>query len=138
LLRGDALQGAQLGKRNHFPALFIPEREADAANALRQRYPSHILELRVVVQDVGQPIVGYAAAHVLHEKVVGRPQAEHHQRVTAKAIGKAPQSRGREIFADRERGDIADALVRPSRKYRPCPGFPAAPTLQAHSVCSRA
>jgi hypothetical protein len=48
---------------------------------------------------------------LLDEKKVGRPQPEHHQRVAVEAIGKAPPSGRREILADRERGNVADAAA---------------------------
>ena len=48
---------------------------------------------------------------VLHEKQVGRAQAEHDERVAIEAIAELPPAGQREVLVHRQRVDIADAAT---------------------------
>src|SRR5579871_1620912 len=57
---------AQLAERNEPLRAFVPKRQADAAQTLEQREPANGAELRVFVENLGEPIERYSAAQVVY------------------------------------------------------------------------
>ena len=102
-----AQRSAQFAKADKPARRFVPQHQADARKALRQRKPADLRQLRMLAQHQRQPVIRNPAAEMVHmvNADIGGEPAQHGRQVIVRA---AVQRRRR-------------ACSRPGRAPRTCP-----------------